>query len=215
MNEPKLIRVRFWILAVMVVAAAATRLVTPSLGLYNFSPIGALALFGGACFASPAAALLVPLAAMALSDVGIYFLQGYPPSWPVYVCFTLLAIFGFALRRRRSKTLIAGATAVSSLVFFFVTNTAVWLLSPNLPLPGSCPDSLFEQVAWAFSGAAASIHGYPKTLSGLLTCWIAGIPFFPNTLLGDAFYMVVLFGGWALVEKRLTAQESALAPAVS
>ncbi|MBI1884495.1 MAG: hypothetical protein HYS08_09880, partial [Chlamydiae bacterium] len=43
---------------------------------------------------------------------------------------------------------------------------------------------------------------YPKTLSGLETCFIAAIPFFRNTLLGDLFYVTILFGAFALAEKK-------------
>jgi hypothetical protein len=213
MDQQKVIRTRFWLMSGMVLLAAATRLVTPTLGLYNFHPIGALALFGGCCFASPVAALTVPLAAMALSDVGLYALYGYAPSWPVYACFALLVAVGFRLRRQRTKAMIIGTTAVSSVVFFVVTNSAMWLLSPNVSLPGSCPAGFFEKVAWAFSPSAASVYGYPKTLEGYITCMIAGIPFFPNTLMGDAFFMFALFGAWALVEKRLEARKPALAAA--
>ena len=211
MDQTKVIRTRFWIMLAMVLLAAGTRLVTPALGLFNVSPIGALALFGGACFASPAAALLVPLSAMALSDVGLYALYGNPPSWPTYVCFALLVVIGFCLRRQRTKAMIVGATAISSVVFYLVTNSAWWLLSPNVALPASFPSTFFEQVAWAFSPAAAMVYGYPKTLDGYLACMIAGIPFFPYTLAGDGFFMFALFGGWAFVEKRIEARQPVLA----
>lgn len=211
MDQPNVIRTRFWIMLAMVLAAAATRLLMPALGLFNISPIGALALFGGACFASPAAALVLPLAAMALSDLGLYAVYGYAPSWPVYVCFVLLVVVGFRLRRQRSTALIIGTTAISSVVFFLVTNSAWWLLSPGVPLPAACPSALLDRLAWAFSPSAAWVHGYPKTLDGYITCMIAGIPFFPNTLIGDAFFMGALFGGWAFVDRRLQARQPALA----
>ena len=47
---------------------------------------------------------------------------------------------------------------LSSIVFFLFTNFGVWLI------------------------------GYPKTLEGLITCYIAAIPFFGYTLAGDLFY---------------------------
>jgi len=42
---------------------------------------------------------------------------------------------------------------------------------------------------------------YPRTLDGLATCYIAAIPFFRNTLAGDAGYTVALFGGFALAQR--------------
>jgi hypothetical protein len=43
---------------------------------------------------------------------------------------------------------------------------------------------------------------YPKTLAGLATCYAAALPFFERTLLGDVFYTAVMFGGFALAERR-------------
>jgi hypothetical protein len=48
---------------------------------------------------------------------------------------------------------------------------------------------------WAF------MNTYPKTLAGLVSCYAAGIPFFGNTLAGDALYCVLLFRGFAVVER--------------
>jgi hypothetical protein len=33
-----------------------------------------------------------------------------------------------------------------------------------------------------------------------VACYIAGIPYFGNTLAGDAFYAAAFFGGFALLE---------------
>ena len=62
---------------------------------------------------------------------------------------------------------------------FLITNMAVWLV------PG--------------------VGSYPKTLSGLITCYVAGTPYFWNTLASDAFYATLLFGGFALAEWRFQA----------
>jgi hypothetical protein len=59
---------RSTVLTAMVVAAAAIRLMPHP---PNFTPIAAMALFGGAQFADKRAALLVPLAAMLLSDLAL------------------------------------------------------------------------------------------------------------------------------------------------
>jgi len=91
----------------------------------------------------------------------------------VYGSFLLVACLGFWLQRRRSALRIAGAALASSVLFFVITNFGVWA---------------FESL-------------YPKTAAGLLACYVAAIPFFQNTLVGDALYTAVLFGGFALVEK--------------
>jgi len=35
----------------------------------------------------------------------------------------------------------------------------------------------------------------------LLSCYVAGIPFFGNTLASDSLYVLILFGGFALAER--------------
>jgi hypothetical protein len=42
---------------------------------------------------------------------------------------------------------------------------------------------------------------YPKTAAGLVACYVAGVPFFWNTLADDAFYAALLFGGLVLAER--------------
>ena len=92
----------------------------------------------------------------------------------VYAAFALVVCIGLLLRRRRTPLAIGGAALASSILFFVVTNFGVWLF-------GSL---------------------YPKTMAGFFACYVAAIPFFQNTLLGDALYTVALFGGFALAEKR-------------
>lgn len=144
----------------------------------NFAPIGAIALFGGASFADRRIAFVVPLVAMFLSDLALGILSGdlslgvHRLIPVVYGSFALIVCLGFWLRKRRTLVPIAGAVLASSLVFFVLTNFGVWALGSS----------------------------YPKTWEGLTACYVAGIPFFRNTLLGDAVYNTVLFGGIALAE---------------
>jgi hypothetical protein len=41
---------------------------------------------------------------------------------------------------------------------------------------------------------------YPMTLDGLLTCYTAAIPFFQMTLMGDLFFVGVIFGLFMMLE---------------
>jgi ABC-type multidrug transport system fused ATPase/permease subunit len=94
--------------------------------------------------------------------------------WAVYGSFALMVWLGTWLRSRRRLQPIAGATLAGSVLFFVVTNFAVWL-----------------------SGMT-----YPTTAVGLLACYVAAIPYFGNTIAGDAFYAALLFGGFALAERH-------------
>jgi hypothetical protein len=183
---------RTLVLAGMVLAAALARLVPHP---PNFTPIGAVALFGAAHFPSRWAAFLVPLAALFLSDLGLEAATrlGLYGGWMaggtgfhagmvvVYGTVVLIAALGLLLRRQRTVLTVAGATLASSVLFFVITNFGVWA-----------------------EGAL-----YPRTLAGLLTCYRAAVPFFHWTLLGDACYATVLFGGFALAQRRFPALQPA------
>ena len=85
----------------------------------------------------------------------------------------------------KSKTVarIGGAVFVGALQFFVITNFAFW----------------------AIGGF------YPRTVAGLVSCFAAGVPFFWNTLAGDAMYAGIFFGGFALAEKVIPALRLAVA----
>jgi hypothetical protein len=106
----------------------------------------------------------------------------------VYGSFALIVCIGLLLRQRRTPLRIAGAALLSSILFFVITNFGVWAF-----------DSF-----------------YPKTLAGLVTCYAAAVPFFRNTLAGDALYTSVLFGGFALAERWVPAlRERAALPTLA
>lgn len=118
---------RFIVLAGMILAATASRLIPHP---PDFSPITALALFGGASFSSKREAFLVPLLGLFLSDLVLGF---YPITPVVYGSFALIVCLGFGLRRRRIASRIAGAAVVGALVFFVLTNLGVWVLADLYP----------------------------------------------------------------------------------
>lgn len=159
---------RLLLLVGLIAAAALSRLIPHP---PNFSPIEATALFAGAVFVDRRLALLVPIAAMLLSDVFLGFHGGMPV---VYACIALTAWFGRGLAQRRSALRIAAYGLASAVFFFVATNLHVWLGSGM----------------------------YPLTAAGLAECFALALPFFQNQLAGVAFYSLVLFGGFALVERR-------------
>jgi hypothetical protein len=168
---------RFFVLLGIVLSAAAMRLVPHP---PNVTPIAAMALFGGAHFANKKTAFLVPLVAMYLSDLALGFFvydfgwfHGFMPF--VYISFAITVCLGFLLRRRLTPLAVGCAALVGSILFFIVTNFGAWLISGL----------------------------YPKTFSGLFSCYVAAIPFFRNTLMGDVVYTLVLFGGFALAKRYL------------
>ncbi len=117
-----MLKPRFVVLAGMVLAAAASRLMPHP---PNLTPMTALALFGGGTFADKRAGFLMPLAALFLSDLVLGLYSGL---WIVYGSFALIVCIGFWLRTRRRVAPIAGATLAGSILFFVVTNFGVWAL---------------------------------------------------------------------------------------
>ncbi|MCP9463803.1 MAG: hypothetical protein NNA25_03290 [Nitrospira sp.] len=163
------------LVGIVIVAAAFRLLPHPP----NVTLIGALALFGGAVFADKRAAFLVPVTALLLSDFAVGLISGnlslglHRLLPVVYGSFALMVCLGFWLRRRRRVLPIAGATVTGSMVFFVLTNVGVW--------------------------AVADL--YLKSWDGLIACSVAAMAFFHHTVLGDARYVSLLFGGLALVER--------------
>ena len=91
----------------------------------------------------------------------------------VYASFAAIVGIGLLLRGRHNAIAIGSAAVASSVLFFVVTNFGTW--------------------------ATGSL--YPHTIAGLSACYLAGIPFFQNTLAGDLFFTALLFGGFALLER--------------
>jgi len=106
--------------------------------------------------------------------VSDFFLGFYRGMWIVYGTFCLITLIGLTLRNRSGAFAVAGATVASSVLFFVVTNLDVW----------------------AFGSL------YPRTSEGLMRCFVAALPFFQNTILGDGFYAAVLFGAFRIAETR-------------
>ena len=155
----------------MILAAAATRLLPHP---PNFTPVLAIALFGGARFHSRKLGLAVPLLAMLLGDLGLELggRHGFYALMPVvYGAVAACAVIGFALRTRSGAGRTVGAAVASSVLFYVATNFAVWL--------------------------AGGL--YPMTATGLADCYVAAVPFFRNTLASTVAYSVVLFAGHRLL----------------
>ena len=114
------------ILTAILVAAALRLLPHPP----NFTPIGAMALFGGAYFGKRALAFAAPLGALLLSDAILGFHSGMAF---VYGSVALIVLIGWAVARRITPLTIAGAALASSVLFFIVTNFGTWATGELYP----------------------------------------------------------------------------------
>jgi hypothetical protein len=115
---------KFWILTLMIFAAAFVRLLPHP---PNFAPIAAMALFGGAYFNKKWAAFLVPLAAMFVTDLILGF---HETMWAVYLSFALIVVLGMTMLKEKKVGNIFFASVISSVSFFIITNFGTWLSTP-------------------------------------------------------------------------------------
>lgn len=168
MNLKEILSPKVLVVAGIILMAAIMRLIPH---YPNFTPIAAIALFGGAHLGKKWLSFFVPLFALLVSDLIIGF-HGF--MIPVYVSFALVVLLGGILRGRIKVHSIIGASVASSLLFFLITNFAVWAGSPY----------------------------YPQTFAGLMQSYTMAIPFFHSSLLGDLFYSGVFFGGYYMLTLR-------------
>src|ERR1700737_2036270 len=156
---------RFWLALALVVVGVVLRVMPHP---WNFAPIGAIALFGGARFDRRYFAIGIPLLTMFIGDA----LIGFHSLMPViYATYALIAIIGMLLRDRQPTIpAVGGCVLLSSTIFYLTTNFAMWSMGTT----------------------------YAKTAAGLAACYIAAIPFFGNTLASDALYSAIFFGIFAL-----------------
>jgi hypothetical protein len=172
----------------LVVLAVVCRLLTPWLHGWNFVPMGALALYAGARLPRRWA-WIVPVAAMALSDLVLDYGTERPAltRWVIYATFAATTFLGPIAKWPRFRS---------------------W----SLPILSLSASTLF----WVMSDLSTWAEGllYPLTLPGLAACFVAAIPFYPNTVLADLLGTAVLFGLGPVVERafgRVDPREAAAA----
>ncbi|RJO59040.1 hypothetical protein C4546_04405 [Candidatus Parcubacteria bacterium] len=135
----------------------------------NFAPVAAVAMFSGV-YLGKRASIVVPVLAMMASDI---FLGLHNLIFFTWGCMILSGLIGRVVRKKKNVYTIAGGILLGSVIFFLVTNAAVWFFN----------------------------HGefYAFNFSGLILAYEYGLPFFRNTVLGDLFYTGVFFGVMELV----------------
>jgi len=107
-------------LFIIIIATVARLLPHPP----NFSPIAAMALFGGVYF-NKKYALIIPLIVLFISDIFLGFHSTIPF---VYGSFLITGLIGLWLKNHRDFKSILTGTLLSSVLFFIITNFGVWLV---------------------------------------------------------------------------------------
>ena len=151
----------------------------------NMAPVGAAGVLAGRTLPT-GLAIAVVVAAMALSNIALSLMHGWPAfGWGspfIYAGFIAQVIIARALRQRRGGALmaaVAGATA-----FFVLSNLGVW----------------------AVGGL------YPRSAAGLGACFVAAVPFFGYSLVGDLLWTIALTAAHRAIGRRLAAHPAWVRP---
>ncbi|MCL2027712.1 MAG: hypothetical protein FWG79_04395 [Bacteroidales bacterium] len=142
----------------------------------NFTPIAAIALFGGAYFTRKSIAFLIPLAALAITNFFLPVFDAFT-TIAVYSGFIFAGVIGLWIGKNVSASRVIAGALTSSVIFFAVTNFASWLWLGKLGF-------------------------YPMTVGGLVLCYEMALPFFRNEILGTLVYSGVLFGAFEFAKQR-------------
>ncbi|HEY8930307.1 MAG TPA: DUF6580 family putative transport protein [Mucilaginibacter sp.] len=181
----KSINIRSIVLILIVLAATAMRLVSFKFPfLSNFTPVGAIALFGGAYFNPKWKAYVVVLLSLFFSDIIINYLYTskwvlfYSGSLWLYLCFAIMVFVGSLIKK----------VNVLNVFLASIASVAMHWLIMDLP--------------WLYGTL------YPHTLAGYGQSLIAALPFEKNMILGDVVFGAILFGGFELAKTKYTVLRS-------
>jgi hypothetical protein len=152
--------------------------------LANFSPVGAMALFGGAYFSNRWKGILFPVLTLFVSDFILHqtvFRQYgngflYSGWYLVYGAFALMAIAGHLIMKHVTVNRFVISTLVCVFIHWIITDLGVWYRS-----------SLYTQ-----------------NFTGYLHCLVVAIPFELKFLASTVIYGAIMFGAFEWLQNRYT-----------
>jgi len=182
------INIRFLLLILITAIAGTARLVMTKAGdsaWMNFTPVGAMALFGGAYFSGKWKPFAFPLLTLFLSDIALIrifypsHVEGllYTGWYWTYGAFAAMALIGKLVLKKVNAARFLAAGFFAALAHYIIADFGMWLESPL----------------------------YSKDLAGFIACYVVAIPYFKNMLLGNFFFGAALFGGFELAQWKIPA----------
>jgi len=140
----------------------------------NFTPTTNLVIFGGKNF-SRRLSIILTVIAICFSDILLSFIYNYP----LFGLFSIFTYSGFVF------IILAANYFKNSNTFFILIFSELFYWT------------------WTNLGSFFINPIYSKNISGLISCYVAALPFLRNELFGDVVWFVVIFGSFFLVEKKL------------
>lgn len=158
--------------------AVMSRILTREFAMYNFAPMVAIALFGGSVIKDKRISYIMPLLAMLISDLYLQYFTNMPgfygkEQWFVYGAMALVTLLGTNLKQITAIKVL-GYSLTGTVIFFILSNLGSF-----------------------FSGM------YGLTFDGLVTTYVAAIPFYQKSLVADMVGGAVLFGAYAFVKQAM------------
>ena len=154
----------------------------------NFTPIGAMGLFGGAYFISKWKAFAFPLLTLLISDliINLFVFDGkygamYSGWYVIYGVFALIVFYGKRILQKVSEKNVVIASLVAAVSHWLIADFIVWI-GGGIDLRTMTP--------------------LTKNWAGLVQCYVQGFPFVKNFLIGTLVYSGILFGGFELAKQR-------------
>jgi hypothetical protein len=156
-------------------------------GLNNFNPFASIALFGAAYLSKKHLAYIIPLIAIYFSDFilnntilrsfypdaeGLIFFSSYMLG--VYFSYALIILLGTRLLNKITGVRVLMGALGATGIFFLVTNFGAW---------------------------ASPISIYPQNFGGLMSSYIAGLPFLQATLASNLLFSIILFGSFEIANQ--------------
>ncbi|MFV0604519.1 MAG: DUF6580 family putative transport protein [Niabella sp.] len=186
----KKINTKIGLVLVMILLAAFSRIIPHP---YNFTPLVAMALFGGAMMDKKWMAYLMPITAYLLSDVifSLFGAKGFYGISQIFVYGAMLLVTALGTTMGNPKPLkVVGYSLSGSAIFWIISNFGVWF--GNYLAAGTATHEAGLTLGVTYLRALPFYNMYSNEL-------------FVNAFAGDLFYSVVLFGIYALVQKRIPA----------
>ncbi len=140
---------------------------------WHFTPLAASLLFFGA--RGSRRQMWIPLVLLAATDFALtryFYASAF--TWEqliIWAWYAAILWLGTNLREKATFWRVVGAALGSSVSFFLISNLAAWIAMPQI---------------------------YPRSLSGVMMSYAAGIPFFRNTAESDLFFSLAFFFAPAL-----------------
>ncbi|MFT3825751.1 MAG: hypothetical protein QM731_17655 [Chitinophagaceae bacterium] len=174
------------ILFVIMVVVAAVRVLLswyPNISpMSNFTPLAAMALFGGAYFSKGSKAYLFPIITLWLGDIllnrFIFYHEWrllYDGWYWTYGSFALMTLTGRLMIKKATVANVGLSAIVATFIHWIGTSPACLLIEGSM---------------------------YPRTFSGWITSLVAAIPYEWNMLLSTLIFCGILFGGFELLQRR-------------